>query len=698
MHKISQPVIKKDHTEKMGGEAKYIADLKFARMLYAGILRSTKARAVIEGIKIPELEEGYYVIDYKDVTGINLLKVVTSEQPIFAENRVNFIGEAILLVAGEEEKRVNEIVDSIEIRYKEENAVLTLEEAEIFTSEYEYKKGNSTEAFGQAARVIEETFRTGYQEQAYIEPQGVIGCFQDNKVTIYGSMQCPYYVKDAVIQTLGFKKEQVQIIQATTGGGFGGKEDYPSLLACQAAVAAVKIKRPIRLILNRREDMSVTPKRHPAHLVYRAALDSENHIAGMDVDIKLDGGAYAGLSSVVLQRSLISATGVYLIPNIKVHGRVMVTNTVPNGAFRGFGAPQSFFAVETFMAHLAKEIGAGPLELKKKYLVKQGDSTATGGKFHYPVILPRMLGKIEEMSGYSSKKESYRNQGTRFKKGIGMALFLHGCGFTGSAERDYIQSVVKLVKYEDDTLEILASNTDIGQGLKTTLSKVVAEVLEIPLEQIKYSNPDTDRVPDSGPTVASRSLMIVGKLLERASGRLKDTWKSGEYQVVEEHYRQPYMIPWNPDTFSGDAYPTYSWGINVVEVEVDTLLATTNLLGVWGVYDVGTVIDETIMRGQMEGGMLQGFGYGSMEKMESINGIVRQGSITDYMIPTAKDTIPFETAALDNPYDEGPFGAKGAGELTILGTAPAYAEAVEQAVGAGIYSIPITPEKLIELI
>ena len=698
MHKISKAVTKKDHIEKMSAKANYIADIKMENMLYARILRSAKAHAIIEDIILPEMEEGYYVIDYKDVTGTNLLKVVTSEQPIFAENEVNFIGEAILLIAGKEESRVNEIINTIQVIYKEEAPILTLLEAKESTAEYGYKKGEPEEIFKNAARIYEESFDTGYQEQAYIEPQGVIGCYENDKITIYGTMQCPYYVKDAVVQTLGLESSQVQIVQTTTGGGFGGKEDYPSMLAAQAAVAALKIKKPVRLLLNRREDMAVTPKRHPAHLVYRAALDENNNILGMDVDIKLDGGAYLGLSGVVLQRSIISATGTYLIPHIKVHGRVMTTNTIPNGAFRGFGAPQSFFAIESFMNHLGKELGIDSLTFKKKYLVKQGDTTATSGKFHYPVILPEMLEKIEGLSDYRKKKISYEKQDLRFRKGIGMSIFLHGCGFTGSAERDHIKSVVKLVKYEDDTLEILASNTDIGQGLKTTFSKVVAEVLEVPLEQVKCLNPDTDRVPNSGPTVASRSLMIVGKLLERAAKRLKEEWKAGEYQVMEEHYKQPFMIPWDPDTFSGDAYPTYSWGINVVEVEVDTLLATSKLLGVWGVFDVGTVIDDTIMRGQMEGGMLQGLGYGSMEKMENLGGVIRQASITDYMIPTSKDTIPFETLTMENPYDGGPFGAKGAGELTILGTAPAYAEAVEQAIGARVSSIPVTSEKILDLI
>jgi CO/xanthine dehydrogenase Mo-binding subunit len=433
-------------------------------------------------------------------------------------------------------------------------------------------------------------------------------------------------------------------------------------------------------------------------MVYRVALDKESKITAIDADISLDGGAYEGLSSVVLQRSLIAVTGVYKIPAIRAAGKVMVTNTVPNGAYRGFGAPQSFFAVEMLMTHIAKKIGMTPLEFKKQYLVEQGDKTATRGEFRYPIVLPKMLERAEELSNYSNKFKEYENQSGRFRKGIGMSLFLHGCGFTGSAEKDYIKSVVKLVKYKDDSVEILASNTDMGQGIKTTFCKIVAEVLEIPISQIKIVNPDTDRVPNSGPTVASRSLMIVGKLLERAATKLKEDYKSGEYQMMEEHYVHPDMIPWDINTFTGDAYPTYSWGINVVEVEVDTLLAETKLLGVWGIFDVGNAIDEIIMKGQMEGGMLQGLGYGSFEKMENVKGSIAQASMTDYIIPTSKDTVKFVTELVDNPYDGGPFGAKGAGELTIIGSAPAYTAAVEEAVGGKINFIPITPEKLLELL
>lgn len=695
---INQSVEKKDHKIKMSGTAKYIADIKFPGMLFAKVIRSSVAYAKITNIKLPKLPDGYSYVDAFDVPGDNRLKVVTSEQPIFATKEVRYIGEAICMLVGPDKVMLEQLSKAIEITYEEKTPVLSIEDSTESAASYHYTKGDAKKAFEEADEIIEETFYTGYQEQAYIEPQGMIGIWEDEKVSIYGSMQCPFYVKNAVMQTMDLDEEHVRIVQAVTGGAFGGKEDYPSLIGCQVAVAAKKVRKPIQLVLNRREDMGTTPKRHPAKLFYQMAL-KDGKITGVKADIKLDAGAYAGLSSVVLQRSLIAAIGVYRIDNLDINGDAMLTNLVSNGAYRGFGAPQSFFAIETLMNHVAKKLGKEPLEFKMEYIVKQGDMTATNGMYHHHVPLPEMIAKAEELSDYNKKYAKYsKPQKERFRKGIGISLFLHGCGFTGSAEKDFIKSKVKLIKYADDSVEILASNTDMGQGLKTTFSKIVAKILEIPYEQIIIVNPDTDRVPNSGPTVASRSLMIVGKLLERAAIRMKKEWVSGKEIEIIENYQHPDMIPWDIETFQGDAYPTYSYGLNIVEVETDMLLATSKLTGVWGVFDVGKVIDDNIMKGQAEGGMLQGIGYGSIEHMENKNGKISQSSFTDYMIPTAKDTIPFELAFIDNLYEGGPFGAKGAGELTLIGGAPAYEAAVEQAVGKNLNVIPVTPERLMEVI
>lgn len=693
MYKISKSAIKKDHEEKISGHAPYIDDIHEDGTCFGKIVRSTKPRAKIVDIHLPNLPEGYDVVRGKDAPSINRVKVIMDDQPIFAEDEVKYIGEAILMIVGPDQKLVNKLASQVVIDYEELEAVTDFEQATEVAHEYEYSKGDYQSAFKKAAIIIEEVFRCGYRDQAYIEPQGMIAKYREGKISIYGSMQCPYYVHNAIKHAFGYDDDHVQVVQTVTGGGFGGKEDYPSVVACQAAVAAYKTKKDVKLVFKRKEDMIVTTKDHPAIISYKTALNDKNEIIAMDIDIRFNGGAYPGLSSVVLQRAVINAMGVYNIPTAHVHGRVMFTNTIPTGAFRGFGAPQVTFGIEMHMAHIARRIGCDRLKFKERYLVKQGDSTATGGKFRDYVPLKEMIKRIVEKSEYKEKVKKYKNQSGRYRRGIGIALSNHGCGFTGSAERDTIKAVAKLVKNQNDTVEILVSNTDMGQGLKTTFSKIVAEVLEIPLDQVIISNPDTSCVPDSGPTVASRSIMIVGKLLERAAQKLKSQWMPGEYQVIEEHYKDiEGIIPWDMEAFSGDAYPTYSWAVNVVEIELDTLTAMTELKGVWGVYDVGTPIDETILKGQMQGGLLQGISYGSMENMVTKDGKIQQDSFTNYIIPTAMDVVNFDISFIDNPYENGPFGAKGAGELPVNGGAPAYIAALENALGRDVYRVPMTPE------
>jgi CO/xanthine dehydrogenase Mo-binding subunit len=426
----------------------------------------------------------------------------------------------------------------------------------------------------------------------------------------------------------------------------------------------------------------------------------DGQITGMDIDVLFNSGAYTTLSAVVLQRGLICANGVYCIDNLRVRGRAVKTNTVPCGAFRGFGAPQTFFAVEMMMDHVAKKLGVDSLELKEKYMVKQGDSTSTSGKYHFHVPLPEMLQKLDELSNCRSKHKLYRNQTGRYRKGIGMSLSFHGCGFTGSGERDLIKAVVRIRKNTDDTVEILVSNSDIGQGLKTTFSKIVADTLGIDYDRVLIENPDTDRVPDSGPTVASRSLMTVGALLKRAAEKLKKEWKSGEEQMMEERFEQPdFVIPFSINEFKGDAYPTYSWGVDAVEVEVDTLTATTKVIGAWGIFDVGVPTDMNIIQGQMQGGLLQGIGYASMEQMEcNDKGRIRNNSFSDYIIPTAVDVPNLITEIMNNPYSHGPYGGKGAGELPLVGAAPAYVEAMENALGVNLHKAPFTPEDILKVL
>lgn len=697
MSEISKAVKKVDHDEKVNGSAKYVCDYSYEDMLYGALVRSTIPHGRVTSIIYPDLPDGYAVVDASDMPEGNYLRDANDGQQIFATDHVNYIAEAIAMICGPDEDIVRELVAKTKVIYDELPAVCTVEEATDALVTYHYIKSDVEDAFAKAVRVYKEDLHTGYQEQMYLEPNGMLAIWKGNKMVVYGSMQNPYYVKNSVMGVLGLESNQVQVKHCVTGGGFGGKEDYPSLLAVQAAAASMKLGKPVKVILKRKEDVADTPKRHPTNLHYEVALDETNQITGMKIEIVYDGGAYQTVSATVMQRSMITCIGVYNIPSLQVDGRVMMTNKVPTGAYRGFGAPQTHFAVETLMNHIAAYVNEDSLTFKKKHLAKQGDLTSTSGIFHYPIILPDMIDKAIELTDYENKREKYKNQSGRFHKGIGMGLSIHGCGFTGSAEKDFLKSVASLQKYKDGSVEILASNSDMGQGVKTTFSKIVAKALEIPLSKVTITSPDTDRVPNSGPTVASRSIMIVGKLLEDAARELKDIWEDGKEQKVVRHYKHPEnLIPWCLDDFTGDPYPTYSWGVNVIEVELDMLTGESHVVGGCGVYDVGTAIDERIMKGQIEGGMLQGIGYASMEKMVSVDGRIAQCSFTDYMVPTSMDIAKIQTFMMDNLYENGPFGAKGAGELTLLGSGPAFVQAMEQAGGCQFSAIPVTPEQVIK--
>lgn len=699
MGNISESIKKKDHDAKVSGRAMYVDDHKMEDMLYGRILRSSKAKARIINIIKPDLPKGYFIVDKNDVTGKNKVHIVLDDTPVFAEDTVEYIGDPILMVVGENLKEVERILNEIIVVYEELEPILDMQKSDTIFFNYNYEKGDIQKALKEADNVFIETFQTGHQEQAYLETQGMIAYPNNGRMVVRGSMQCPYYIYRAIAMALGYEEKDIQVIQDVTGGGFGGKEGYPSILACQTAVAAKKVNKPVKVVFDRREDMEFTSKRHPSLSTYKVAV-KDGKVTGMDIDVMYNSGAYTTLTPVVLQRGLICSSGVYNIENLCVAGRAVKTNTIPNGAFRGFGAPQTFFAVEMMMDHVAKKLEKDPLEFKAQHIVKQGDATSTSGKYHFHVPLPEMIDRIDTITDYRNKTKLYKNQTGRYRKGIGMSLFFHGCGFTGSGERDLIKAVAKLRKNSDDTVEILTANTDMGQGIKTTFSKIVAKTLGIPNERVIVENPDTDQVPDSGPTAASRSLMVVGELLRRAAERLKKEWKSGEKQLIEEHYVHPdFLIPFSIEKFRGDAYPDYAWGVNVIEVEVDTLTATQKVLGAWGVYDVGVPIDMNIIQGQMQGGFLQGIGYASMENISyNSEGRIRNNSFSDYIIPTAVDVPNLITEVMNNPYIEGPFGAKGAGELPTVGPAAAYIQALENAINTDVNKIPFTAEDTMKVL
>lgn len=700
---ISRPVKRFDFDEKITGEAKYCSDLKFDGLLYARTLRSDKPRARITSIDYPDLPEGYYIVDKHDIMGKNVDPVVYDDQPFFADDIVNYIGEPILLVVGKDKKVVLEILQKIKVNYIELNPILTMDEAKqrkedfIFHNkpvfvEYEFAKGNFEHVAKGCSRIVEDEYRTGYQEQAYLETQSMVARMEGEELVVAGSMQCPFYVKEALRQALAWPEDKIQVVQLPTGGGFGGKEDYASMIGVHAGLAALKTQKPVQLVLDRQEDIICTTKRHPSCINLKSFIDDAGNIAAVDIDASLDGGAYAGLSSVVLQRLIFTATGVYDIPHLRVRGRVYVTNNVPAGAFRGFGGPQAIFAIEMHMNKVAAYLGMDAKDLKKKYFLKNCSLSATGGHFRNEIMLNEIARKIEKLT--EARDMSYGVN--TCMRGIGYSFFLHGCGFTGRGEQALLKPKVGLRKFSDNSVELLAATSEIGQGGLTALRKIVAETLGIPLDAVKIGYPDTDKCLDSGPTVASRTVMIVGKLVHDCALKMKKRWSESEFELVQE-YEYPKNLHWDNNKFFGNAYPEYSWGANAVEVEIDPLTYEVRTTGIWAVYDVGTAIDELIVRGQIEGGLLQGLGLAGMEVMKVKNGKLLQSNFTDYIIPCAADFPSIVSEFIDNPYKNGPFGARGLGELATVGIAPAFAQAVQNAIGKSINELPVTPEYIMEL-
>jgi CO/xanthine dehydrogenase Mo-binding subunit len=692
MSLIDTSIRKKDASQKIRGEAKYTADFVMDGVLHAITLRSTKAHASFV-VKVPTLPKDVYVIDHTDVPGKNIVKIIYDDMPFFADKVVRHVGEPIALVLGEDKVLVDQVFKQIVVEYVDLPPTFEWTDSAVHLA---FAKGDSRTAFEQADHTYQETFETGYQEQAYLEPQAMLGFPEEGgKVTLVGSIQCPYYVKNAVIQALDCEDEQVRVIQPAVGGAFGGKEEYPSIIACQVAVAVRKCNRPVRIVFSREEDVVSTTKRHPSKIRMEAALSKEGTILAIRAHVGLNGGAYVGLSGVVLSRAMIAVSGAYAFDHLDVSGDVYKTHTVPTGAFRGFGAPQMIFAIELFVHHIAKQEGFDPDRYRMNLLAKQGDLTSTSGTFRDPILLPELINEAAIQCGYYEKALRYAQR--PLWKGIGMSLFLHGCGFTGSGEAEHIKAKVRLEKDEHDMVRIFAACVDMGQGIATTLPKIVASILEVPFEQVLFDAPDTDFVPDSGPTVASRTTMIVGGLASRAARELKDTWKDGVPQTVLKQYVQPEYMEWNQELLQGDAYPAYSWGVNIVEVDVDPDTYQVSIEHVASAYDLGKAIDERIVEGQIEGGQAQGIAYGYLEHMEERSGVLRQKNLTDYIVPTSCDTPSMSYAILDNPYPLGPYGAKGVGELTLVGGAPAVAMAIEMAIKTKVSKIPLTPESIREL-
>lgn len=704
--KIGDRIVRVDAMQKARGEAVYVCDMTLPGMQYAYMVRSTIARGRIKAIHVPELPEGYYFISAKDIPaqGKNELWMIAKDWRCFAEDYVLYVGETIGLVVGPDRSVLKRLAAQIKIDYEEQTPAVTIDDGIHCVGGPMFPEKNSNvmcelfcekgrpmdEVFAEADEVFEETIETPYQEHVHLETNSAIADMEDGKFVFYASAQCPFYIRKSIAGLLDIPYDDIIVRQCTTGGAFGGKEHFPDVLCGALLVAENKIRKPIKMVFDREEDTQFSVKRHPSKCIYKTAV-KDGKITGVYGHIYYNCGAYLSLSYVVLQRGVFHGNGVYTFDNTYLKGEGIGTNMFPSCAFRGFGAPQTLFAIETHLDHLAHHLGVDPLEFKMQYLAKKGDETTTNGHIIEEVKLPEMLEVVTRESDYWRKAKEYEPGCGR---GIGIAMYNHGGAFTGNGEQAIIKAHARLVK-TGDRVSIQVGSTEMGQGFKTSLRKICAATLGVSIDQIEYLDPDTSKVVDSGPTAASRSTMVVGRLVERAAQEMKERWSEGDF-TTEVEYEHPDGYPWDQATFRGDAYLGYGWGVACVEVEVDKLTNEVKTLGVWSSHEIGKAIDELIVHGQINGGILQSLGYGSMEKLEVKGGRFKQKSMSDYVIPTSMDFPKQFYHIQENPYPWGPYGAKGMGELVFNGASAAYVDAVERALNTRFTSIPIPPEAIEE--
>lgn len=736
---IGRGMARVDGADKVRGLARYVDDLDIPGCWHGAMVRSPVSHGRLCGLKPdPAFDWSQVVVATPaDIPGPNVLVMHDRSMPLLAFDEILYLGEPLAVVAAPTRRLAREAAARMHPEIEELPPVLTTRElveqfkanspALIRLAAQTIVKGDVAAGLAAADLVVEGEYAAGYQEQLYIEPQGLVAIPQpDGGVFIQGSLQCPFFVSHELHEALNLPAEKVRVTQAAVGGAFGGKEDFPTMLAGYCALPALKSGHPVKMVFDRHEDILFSTKRHPVWARYVAGLKKDGTITALKVDFMLDGGAYLTLSDVVLYRGVLHAGMGYRCANVFINGLVGRTHTFPCGAFRGFGAPQGVLGIECHVDRMAEACGMTPDAFRLKNCLRQGDTTPTGQVLRDSVGSPAVLETALRRSDFARKfKRCSRGRpGSKKWYGIGISFFAHGAGFTGDGEaRIQGRSALELDYLADGRPGVLirVSSTEMGQGALTVLTQIVADGLDIRPARVAYPFADTARVPNSGPTVASRTTMVVGstlyqvaramqqKLLETPTGRrgsFRNRFEAvaGAYLQahgplrMEEQFRLPDTIQWDQKTFRGDSYPAYSWGCNIVELDVDPLTFAVRVRKVTACYDIGRVINPVLASGQVEGGLTQALGYALMEKIGIRNGRYDADRLQTYIIPTALDVPAYDVCFVEFPYEFAAPGAKGLGEIPMDGMAPAVLNALKQATGLRFTEIPVMPEAIWEAV
>lgn len=741
---VGKNVIRTDALDKALGKARYTADYIPRDTSILKVFRSSMAHARIRSIDtsaalmIPGVEA---VFTGADITGNNQIGYALPDQPFLNYEKVHYIGDPIALIVARDEYAAAEAMESISVDYEPlpayldidatlaENAVDIHEGGNIAVTT-KIRKGDAVKGFKDAVVEVEDTYWSPYQDHMYIETEAAYAIPEGtNKVTVIANGQSPFLCREKVAHVLGWDMNQVRIIQALTGGAFGGKDDQGPLVTAYAAFAATKLGKPVAHIWNREESIAYSNKRFPARIKYRSGADRNGKVTAIEVDITLECGAYANRSPFWLWRQTAHAAGPYEVDNCSIDGRAVYTNKVYGGSFRGFGDLALHFAAEQQMDKLAYELDMDPIDFRLKNVLKVGSSTTCDQILDHSVGIQECLEAVRDASEWEKHREPVWN-GTKVR-GYGVGLAYHGIS-TSRSTPDW--SAASLLMNQDGSINYRTGIVEIGQGSPFGHIKIVSEITGVPVNKISIELPDTDSTLNAKPTHGSRGLMLGGTAAAKAALKLRENMIACAAELFEipaeridvvdgkafdkenkdtsipikELAEEMYLRGYEPGAYGyfkapkrffdaetglGVNYSVYTYAATVAEVEVDTETGETRVTRVWPAMDCGKAIDPMIIEGQIEGAISQGMGFALMENMElNSRGQVINPNFTDYIVPSSLDTPEIEPCIIiEKPYKHGAFGAKGVGEPAIISIVPTIANAIYHATGKRFSTIPIRP-------
>jgi len=743
---VGSPARRVDGDDKVTGRAVYLDDMRVPGVLHAALVLPGCAHAELLGVDAADaaaMPGVRAIVTADDIPGLNEVGVITPDQPLIPFDRIRYEGDAVAIVVADSPAAAREGADAVKVELKElpgvfdavramePDAPLVHEDGNVFLHD-KVRKGDVDAGFDEADIVVERTFRTHHQEHCYLEPLGAIAVPEEGgSITVYGTMQCPYYVQKAVARVLGIPLASVRVVQTVTGGGFGGKEDVPSEVCSCAALAAWKTGSPVKLVYTREVDFLRSSKRHPMHVTFKLGARRDGTFTAASTRAVADAGAYSTLTPVVVFRAAAHATGPYEIPNVSTDVYGVYTNRQTTGAFRGFGQPQVIFANESVVDEIADALGLDPMDVRLKNCLEVGKRTATNHLLTESVGLRETIERARDMSGWDEKRGESGGGGHRLR-GIGVGSIYYGVSL-GARGLALDGSGAHMNVYRDGSLRINVGGTEMGQGLLTVLSQIASDSLGVPIDAIHVELADTSVVPDSGPSVASRTTLMTGNAVIDAAGKLKEVmgevaadalgidagdvefrngtvgspgssmsfaelaercWVQNVNTAADGWYAAPEST--FDENGQGDAYAVYSFATHVAEVEVDTETGRVTVEKITAAHDVGRVMNPVTLEGQIEGGVMQGIGMALYEQMKTEGGAVTTADFSTYIIPTAMDAPDIEMAFVEHPYSKGPFGAKGIGETPAMPGAVAVANAVSNALGVRFRELPLTPERVIQ--